>query len=512
MIKTNHQNSLLKQFLFLGALIVSVFLYTYHLTGDLYGDERGHTYNVIAFGNFWTNIQDPSMSHPPLYFMLAKLSYNITGKPWGMRIPSMLFAVGTVIVASLAAKKILGEKYFLPAAWLTALSPFVLEFSAEGRTYAMVIFFSVASCWAFIEFLAKENVPNMIWLSVASICGAMTHYFFWFQLIFFTVYYIAVKRKITRYSLGVFIISAIFLIPFPVLIFFIQKSQFKRVLQVDWSGAYFSITNFLGRLYLVISYGYSALWLPSLDPARNVPVIQSIKANWFLVILIAISSAGMFLAWLKLAKERARLFWFFILGAAIPVILGLIAAKSGMYLIREKHLAIIWIFYFFLFLMALDYLVKRKWGWFVIGCQMIVVFISICHYIVLPNEYTRRMDWTGLIQTLERDAQKSDYVILYLYDIEDLSLKETKIWDKGIKKIRLYNDKPVGLSIPDYVGYLDQSVSGTIYVVNNETDRHIVDPNSELLKALGKQRTTSEKRFGRNLILYSFIRTGVQNK
>lgn len=503
MIKTNHQNSLLKQFLFLGALIVSVFLYAYHLTGDLYGDERGHTYNVIAFGNFWTNILDPGMAHPPLYFMLAKLSYNITGKPWGMRIPSMLFAVGTVIVASLAAKKILGEKYFLPAVWLTALSPFVLEFSAEGRTYAMMIFFSVASCWAFIEFLEKENVPNMIWLSVASICGALTHYFFWFQLIFFAVYYIAIRRKITRYSLGVFIISAVFLIPFPVLIFFIQKSQFKRVLQVDWSSAYFSITNFLGRLYLVISYGYSALWLPSLDPARNVPIIQVIKANWLLVILITISSAGMFLSWIKLAKERAHLFWFFVLGVTIPVILGLIAAKSGMYLIREKHLAIIWIFYFFLFLMALDYLVKRKWGWFVMGCQMIVILISIYHYIIMPNEYTRRMDWTGLIQTLEQEAKQSDSVVLYLYDIEDESLKTVTLWARGIKKVNLKSERPSNISISDYAQYLNTTVLGSIYIVNNETDRLLVDPNSELLNSLMKYRSFSERRFGRNLILYS---------
>jgi|GEM_PF-2312868 len=490
--------------LYAGALLTALFLYTYHLNDDLYGDERGHTYHVIAIGDFWTNIQEPSMAHPPAYFMLAKLSYNITGTPWGMRIPSLIFALGTVILIPFAAKRILGEQYFLPAVWLAALSPFVLEFSAEGRAYAMMIFFSAAVFWAFIEFIQKENVCTMLWLAGLSICGAMTHYFIWFQLVFFAIYYLTVKRTITRYALGVFIISAIVLLPFPILIFIVQKSQFREVLQVDWSGSYFSITNFLSRLYMVISYGYNALWLPNLDPARNVPIIQVIKYNWFLIVLITVSSTGMLLAWIKLARARVRFFWFFVLGVIIPVLLGLIAAKSGLYLIREKHLAIIWVFYFFLFLMALGYLVKRKWGWFVIGCHMILVLISIYHYILLPNEYTRRMDWTGLIQTLEQEAKQSDSVVLYLYDIEDESLKNITLWNQGIQKVNLHHDLPQNTSISDYAKYLNNKIRGTIYIVNNETDRLSVDPNSELLNTLMKYRSFSERRFGRNLILYDF--------
>jgi hypothetical protein len=255
---------------------------------------------------------------------------------------------------------------------------------------------------------------------------------------------------------------------------------------------------------MVISYGYNALWLPSLDPARNVPVIQVVKTNWLLIILIAVSSAGMFLAWIKLSTSKVRLFWFFVLGIIIPVLLGLIAAKSGLYLIREKHLAIIWIFYFFLFLLALDYLARRKWGWFVIGCHIIVILVSLYHYIFLSNEYTRRMDWSGLIQTLEQKAVRSDSVLIYLYDIEDESLKKVALWDRGIQKINLSSDRPQNISVTDYARYLNQATYGAIYVVNNETDRHLVDPKSELLTTLGKLRTKSERRYGRNLILYRF--------
>ena len=135
---------------------------------------------------------------------------------------------------------------------------------------------------------------------------------------------------------------------------------------------------------------------------------------------------------------------------------------------------------------------------------MAVVIVSVYHFVFVQNEYTRRMDWTGLIQTLEREVQKPDCVVVYQYDIEDLSLKRISIWDRGIRKIKLKNAGLRGTSNSEYALSLHQSVSGTIYVVNNETDRHFVDPNSELILTLGKLRSMSHKRFGRNLILYSF--------
>lgn len=135
--------------LFVAGLLIALYLYSFHLSGDLYGDERGHTYTVVATGDFWSNIQDPSMCHPPLYFMLAKLSYNLTGKPWGIRIPSILFALGTVMILSFSAKRILGKRFFLPTLWMAVFSPFILEFAAEGRAYSMLIFFSVGTIWAF---------------------------------------------------------------------------------------------------------------------------------------------------------------------------------------------------------------------------------------------------------------------------------------------------------------------------------------------------------------------------
>lgn len=497
-------SKLVKYILFATALSAALCLYTFHLSDDLYGDERGHTYNLIASGDFWANIKNPSMCHPPLYFMLAKISYLISGKPWGIRIPSVVFSIGTVLLMVLAARRILGGRFSLSSVWLAALSPFILEFSTEGRAYAMLIFFSAATFWAFLEFLQKENIRNMLILSASSICGALTHYFFCFQLISIMVIYLVYKRRVTGYAAGFFVITATVLIPFAVFLFLIQRGEFKEFLQVGWSEHYLKITNFLGRLYMAISYGFSTFRLPNLDPSRNVAVIQVVKDNWMLVSLSIISFGGLVRAWFKLSLTKPRFFYICLLGIIIPVTLGVVAGKAGFYLIREKHLAIIWVSYFFLLLMAFDYLRTKKWGWVIMGCHILVILVSIYHFIFLPNEYTRRMNWTGLIRSLEGQAQESDCIIVYDYDIEDLSLKRVTIWDHGVKKINFKNQRPANISNSEYAILIHQSINGTIYVVNNETDRHLVDPSSELILTLGKFRSISNERFGRNLILYSF--------
>jgi 4-amino-4-deoxy-L-arabinose transferase-like glycosyltransferase len=444
------------------------------------------------------------MCHPPLYFLLAKISYIAIGEPWAIRIPSLVFSLGTVLLVAFAAKRILGGRFFLLSVWLAALSPFILEFSAEGRAYAMLIFFSVATFWAFIEFIQKENVRHMLILAASSIGGALTHYFFWFQLISLMVIYLAYKKKITRHAAGVFIITAAILIPSTVFLFLVQRGEFKEFLQVGWLERYFKITNFLGRLYMAISYGFSTFRLPNLDPSRNVPIIQVAKDNWILIGLTILSFGGLVCAWFKLVLIRTRFLYICVMGVLIPVILGIVAGKAGLYLIREKHLAIIWVSYFFLLLMAFEYLRTKKWGWIVIGCHLLVILVSIYHFIFLPDEYTRRMNWAGLIRSLEGETQEWDCIIVYQYDIEDLSLKKVGIWDRGLRKINLKNDRPANISNSEYASLLHQSVKGAIYIVNNETDRHLVDPKSELILTLGKFRLVSAKRFGRNLVLYSF--------
>ena len=492
-----------RRILFVAALFVALFLYTVHLTSDLYGDEVAHTYRVVATGNFWANIKDPSMCHPPLYFVLAKVSYNIIGKPWAIRIPSLLFSLGSIVLVAFVAKRILGSEFYLPAIWLATLSPFLLEFSAEGRAYSMLIFFSIALLWSFLLFLQRENVSNMLLLSAISICGALTHYFFFFQLISLCIYYVIVRKGVSRFALGSCGIIGLMLAPAFYQLFIGQNGQFANYLQVGWSEIYFSVTNFLGRLCVAIAYGFSTFSLPNLDPARNI-TFTAVRENWLLILLVLISFAGIAYACLRLVIIRLNWVWLFLIGIFIPVGLGLVAGKSGLYLIREKHLAVIWVFYFFLLLLVLRYLIRARFGWFVIACHFSVMLVSLFHYVVYPDDYTRRMNWTGLNRTLEREIGKKDVILFYNGDLQSLSLGNMRILEQDVKAINLQTDRPRGISLTGFAQLLGEKFKGTVFLINNETDRHAVDPNSEVIMVFRSIREICEQRFGRNLILYRF--------
>jgi len=491
--------------LFLAALLTALFLYSFHVSSDLYGDERGHSYNVIATGEFWTNIQDPSMCHPPLYFMLAKLTYTLTGKPWGIRIPSILFALGTVIVLSLGAKRILGERFFLPAAWMAALSPFLLEFAAEGRAYAMLIFFSVATTWAFFEFLQSENFKNTCILIFVTICGILTHYFFWLQVVFAGTYYLVVKRHISRHALSVLGIVLLVLVSLGSALFVTQEGNFRKYLQVSWSESFFSIPNFTARLPVALTYGFSTFHLPNLDPARNFSC-RVLFDNWSLSLVVFVSFVGIIYAWVRLALGKTKWFWLLFLGILTPSLLGLLGGRLGFYLIREKHLAVVWGSYSLLLLLAFNYLSRAKVGFLVIACYTAVVIVSIVHYIAYPNEYSRRMDWTGLNQVLEGKTNHSDSIVFYANDPQSLSLGKMNVLENSFRRVNLRADRPEGISLIEFVEQIDYSTEGRIFLINNETDRHMVDPKSEVIKTLMSRRTISEQRFGRNLVLYEFRR------
>jgi len=502
-IRTRMKDLGIRDVLFLAALLIALFLYSFHVSSDLYGDERGHTYNVVATGDFWTNIQDPSMCHPPLYFMLAELSYNLIGKPWGIRIPSILFALGTVIILSFGAKRILGERFFLPTAWMVALSPFLLEFAGEGRAYAMLIFISVATTWALFEFLQCENLRNMLVLIVAAICGALTHYFFWLQMFFIGFYYLIVRRHVTRYALCVFAIVFIVLAPVASVLFVAQETNFTKYLQVSWSETFFSVPNFIARLPVALTYGFSTFHLPNLDPARNFD-FRVLFDNWSLSLLALISFVGIIYAWVRLALEKTKWFWFLFLGIVIPSLLGLVGGTLGFYLIREKHLAVVWGSYSMLLLLALHYLSRTKAGLLVIACYAAVVIVSIVHYVAYPNEYSRRMDWTGLNRAIEGKINHSDLILFYASDPQSLSLGKMMVLDNHLRKVNLEADMPKGISLEKFVEQIDKSTDGRVFLINNETDRHMVDPKSEVIRTLMSRRTISEWRFGRNLILYEF--------
>ncbi len=484
-------------------VLTSLLLYAYHITDDLYSDELGHTYKLITDVNFWAVLRRDSIIHPPLYFVLAKASYLTVHQPWSIRLPSIISAIGVVIMTPWLARRILGVNYFLPSAMLVASSPFLLEFAAEGRSYAMIIFLSLTLAWFFINFMEEENISNMVFLSIVALGGALTHYFFSLQLVSAALYYIATKRRLSPYSIGALLIVFAVLLPVFIWLVNIPKEQYAGYVQDDWATTYFSPFNFFARLMVSLNFGFSTFNLPPLDPGRNFS-IAVLRDNLLMVNLTAIALIGLAFGMVRATTGRIRYFWFFAVSFTLPLAIGILAGLSGRTLLREKHLAAIWAPYFFLMLVSFGSLAKSKFGYLVIGSYACVVLVSLFHFIFLPNDYSRRMDWTGLNGVLSTEAEASDVILFYSGTEEYLSLGKLTSDKLKASRMSVLTDKPEGETASDFAKALNATTKGRIYLVNHEEQRLMVDPNMETIKTLRALRETRELRFGRNLVLYVF--------
>lgn len=80
--------------------------------------------------------------HPPLSYIILWLMAQLGGPAWTLRIPSMLFSVGSVVLfAKLLSYLSAGRRVKIAALFIMAVAPFQLWYAQEARMYAMLEFF-----------------------------------------------------------------------------------------------------------------------------------------------------------------------------------------------------------------------------------------------------------------------------------------------------------------------------------------------------------------------------------
>ena len=77
--------------------------------------------------------------HPPLYFIVVAAAGGIANTDWMVRLPSGIAAVLAVVATAFAARRLVGDRAFVPAAWWLATSPLVFTFAHSARMYALVL-------------------------------------------------------------------------------------------------------------------------------------------------------------------------------------------------------------------------------------------------------------------------------------------------------------------------------------------------------------------------------------
>lgn len=385
------------------SLILGLVLRLVSLNQSLWLDEA--TTALVAkmsFTDIFTKFL-PGDFHPPLYYLLIKVWVFLFGNSEVvLRIPSVIFGLGTIVFTYLIAKELFGIRVANIVSFLTATSGLLIYYSQETRMYSMTVFL-VSSVFYF-------------WIKKR---------WFWFSFFLFL--------------LGLVDYVALFIIP----VFLICEKNKKKLLLsllplflgfVLWSPVF--IKQFYAGLSNTGNAWWNVLGTFSLKNIALIPVKFVLGRISFedklLYFLVAGFSVSLFfyLLFRSFGKNKVILLWF-----VLPIVIGVIMSIK---------IPILYYFRFIFCLPAFYILVSSGLstlkGIYFKAILFIVVFINILSSIFYLASYRfQREDWRLALRTIGDDFlimpknTHKEAVIYYskednLVDIGGLKGDENYVW------------------------------------------------------------------------------------
>jgi 4-amino-4-deoxy-L-arabinose transferase-like glycosyltransferase len=187
------------------------------------------------YGNFFVNPLERkeyplwSWDHPPLYFILAKISVRLFGESeFSYRLPSALFGIFTIIIMYFFAKRYIGKNIAIIACLLMCLSPFVIRYTQEARPYGQLLFYISSSFMFLANALSGRKYEYFWWAGwiLSTLFGFYSHYFsiaIWFiQCIIVDI--VRNHKKTFLFMVASSLVTWVLYIPwFPHLMIFLAK-------------------------------------------------------------------------------------------------------------------------------------------------------------------------------------------------------------------------------------------------------------------------------------------------
>jgi uncharacterized membrane protein len=136
---------------------------------DLWYDEA-FTGNLMRVGKaeFWKIVEnDP---HPPLFSLLLKSWTSLIGvNDFTLRILPLVFGVLTIVLVYFFCKEIFNKETATLASALTAINPFLIEYSVDARSYSLFGLLTLLAAY----FIAKKKAVLFV---ITAIIMIYTHY------------------------------------------------------------------------------------------------------------------------------------------------------------------------------------------------------------------------------------------------------------------------------------------------------------------------------------------------
>lgn len=139
--------------------------------------------------------------HPPLYYYILHFWIILFGQAeWVVRLPSVIFGVGTIYFVYKITLTLFSKKTALLAALLLTLSQFHIYYSQEARMYSLVTLASTASIYFLAEFSKERKKKSLIFYFLSTLVAIYSDYFAFF-VVFAQILWVFAK-KVPKTVLG----------------------------------------------------------------------------------------------------------------------------------------------------------------------------------------------------------------------------------------------------------------------------------------------------------------------
>ncbi|MGB3176903.1 MAG: glycosyltransferase family 39 protein [Albidovulum sp.] len=156
-------------------LLLAAALRIYGLNAPMWHDEIQTLVTHVHLG--WGDmVQSYSMNHHYLHNLAVKGSMSVLGDdPWAIRLPAMLFGLGTLVAIWVLARDVAGVTIAHVTTLLLALSYHQIWFSQNARGYTGLAFFSALGMLFFLRGMKNPTRKTWILYALCLAAAVFTH-------------------------------------------------------------------------------------------------------------------------------------------------------------------------------------------------------------------------------------------------------------------------------------------------------------------------------------------------
>ena len=164
-------------FVWIGAILVlACVLRVIHLDSGLWYDEIDTLVHAVRLPFGYLTTHYPSLNHHVLFSLEARVCVLLFGEnAWALRLPAVLFGVGSIWALWLLAKQITSPWIARLSALLLAVSYHHIWFSQNARGYTGILFWSLIATYLFIRSGKESSWRLWVLYGVVMALAIYTH-------------------------------------------------------------------------------------------------------------------------------------------------------------------------------------------------------------------------------------------------------------------------------------------------------------------------------------------------